>query len=155
MRAEADRLRLEIRLAEGDMHTKNFIWDLRTGGDTFKRKGVASDCMRACGNIDYAHEFIALYGAKQTFDCHFSVYTHHEAVVLCRAWCHRMEWYLALWREGVDATGVAPTFTPADDTLYIEPDFFTCEVGLWGDKPKLLQRVRQIRSVCPRAPIAH
>ena len=83
------------------------------------------------------------HGMQITFKATFSKHGEEPARVLCRSWCHRMQYFYNLEQE---AGGPGFVFTPAMVAGYMEPDELTALVRD-GSNPHWFERINVIRTI--------
>lgn len=125
---------------------QDFKVTLRGGNWTSAHTGKAFNEFRGGAVGGEAGSFCARYRLVKTTTCAINLYTEEGARALCALWCHRMQWYLDLWR----ASGREDAFIFAEDDLleYVEPEA-SAPAGQ-KEAAAFAQRLASIRAIRPR-----
>ena len=143
--------RLDFEIAEGKAQAEDVAFNLRVGKTAHRRKGEVSDCLRATFCTDLGHRFVKRYKMPLSFDCHFSVYTDHEAAVLCHSWCDRAQYFCDRWQTAL-THGAEYVFAQADLDGYAEPAFLTRELVHFARRPVVMTKLSIVRKLAPTNP---
>ena len=124
----------------------DFKVQLRGGQWTAAHTGMAYDSFRGFAMRGEASQICARFNMQSTATFAIRSFSEEGAQCLANLWCHRMQWYLDLWR----VHGCAADFVFADDELriYEEPEI---SVRLIGDELAAFnRRLGTIRGCRPR-----
>ena len=72
------------------------------------------------------------------------MFTLHDAVAICRSWCHRFQYFYDLGRT--EPEGQAIVFGAGHIAAYAEPPGLVILVGRPGLSDKIVARAAQLRS---------
>lgn len=112
------------------------------------QRGVSYHAFRAMAKAGQATEFCRKYAMNITCNFEVALYGDEVASLMCRAWSHRMQFFLNLWKASED-----PGLVYDEGSLsgYEEPsDFALVATTATG---KLATRVAQIRRLRPGNPV--
>ena len=100
------------------------------------------------GSSTIARRFCSAAGLNKYFSAAIDTYTEATAALLCRAWCHTMNHFFAIWVAAIQ-DGDGYVFTDADKRSYSEPtELAHLADATPGDQKALWQRINQIRNLC-------
>lgn len=130
---------------------EDFETHTRGGDDTEKRKGVAFDVIvgRAIPVHKAAQAWQKKYGLQASVSFSFKKYTEAVAVVLARAWVHRMQHFYNIYKVVGDPQ---MEYTAAHWSNYVEPDALVQLSESADVKPSVLERIFQIQAILPLLP---
>eukprot|EP00974_Lingulodinium_polyedra_P008757 836926-Lingulodinium_polyedra.AAC.1 len=92
-----------------------------------------------------AKEFCHRHHEDKSFRCSYNLYGPHAAGVLCRAWCHRAQFYLD--QEAMDPMGKGVTFEQRHHDRYEEPAELLSLLALPDVSEAVRARVAQLREI--------
>ena len=112
-------------------------WQQRT-------KGVAYDAFRGEAKGPEAHEWCAQYSLQKTARFEISLYGEHNAHLLAKTWCDKMQHFFWIWQ----AAGMRKyRYSAADRASYVEPEGFKALIS--SLEGRQLQRAMQLRTLAP------
>ena len=133
--------------ASGRRYWDDFKIDILGGADLFERTGRPFDFICSSFRGLLAQDFCKRRGTGQTFRADHDVYGEHCCQVLCRAWCHRLQYYYELEKSA--PAGHALVFIAAHHAAYIEPTEFQDMVATYATHHReLMKRVVHVRKLC-------
>ena len=73
--------------------TEDFKVELLGGPATKKKKGIAFSGFKGSARGFLAERFCEMHGLDKTFGASFAEHTEAIAGIVCRAWCHKLQYY--------------------------------------------------------------
>ena len=137
---EAERT-AEIEIA-AVMETREFRVKHRAGDSTLLDTGTYYDACQGRSTTAGA-EWAVRHGLQVTFKATFSVHNSGPAKVLCRAWCHRMQYFYNLEQASTEEVFM---ITEDMKAAYEEPAELL-ELERAPERPANLQRIKVLRSI--------
>ena len=120
----------------------DFKVDLVGGPATMKRSGLAYDGVEAAARGQDAVDFCIRHHLPRHFSCKLPMYDEHIAGILCRAWCHKMQWCLNTTKHST-----VIIVTAASIEAYGEPTEFTSLTDDPNCTVHARKRMTQIRNL--------
>jgi hypothetical protein len=144
--AELENKRMQSGLSPGT--DDDFPVSISSEAWTISQKGLAYTAFRAMAKAGQPTEWCRKYGLHQTCSLEVALYGDEVAALMSRAWSHRVQFLLNMWRASND-----PGFVYDEGCLseYVEPSDFA--LLAWTAKGKLGTRIAQIRKLRPRHPV--
>ena len=134
----------------GGLSQDHFYVQVRGGDWTVEHTHVAFYAMSGQARSGLPKEFCVAYGIQSMV--FFSVAKHgdRDPSVLARAWCHKMEFFYAIWSEQDNWHCV---FQEADHCASIPIDEYTDFYLALTIDDVVVPRAGQIQSIAPGAPL--
>ena len=134
----------------GDLSQDHFYVQVRGGDWTVEHKHVAYDAVSGQARSGLPKEFCVAYGIQSMVSFSVAKYGDRDPSVLARAWCHKMEFFYAIWSEQDNWHYV---FQGADHVAYIPTDEYTEFFLALTIDDIAAPGAAQIQNIAPGAPL--
>ena len=143
VQAALDRVRDALRTMPGAT-SANFNTTVLGGRDMMKRKGIPFDNVCGVARDDIGKSFCKRRGVPYTWRNSYSKYGPHQPGILCRAWVHKMQWFLN--EEQASERGIDTIFDASYFARYNEPSELLAEESMPLCGAHFLARLADLRA---------
>ena len=145
--AQLEKERVAAASEHASSGCPDFASRVRGGESQVLKTGEGTHAHQAQCTNKFATAWAKRRGLQVTFKCH---HLHHgitEAKLLCRSWCHRMQFFYDM--EKASLAGPELVFTRALKDSYVEPIELHA-LALSGSNPHWAERIALIRQIPER-----
>ena len=142
--AALDKARAAVADA-GEHSDVDFVSRVRVSRARMEAEGAGPDAIQGQCRSNLAEDWARTRGLQVTFKCTFTVHGLDGVVagILCRAWCHRMQFF---FEKSLAKGDDAADFSEADVAAYAEPTELA-RLASDGCPKKVMERVVAIRKI--------